>query len=44
VPTTFELDGVGTRDECFWREYTLEGAGFRYRIREEFPSELYPDA
>jgi hypothetical protein len=42
VPTTFELDGAGIADTCFWREYTLEGAGFRYRIREEFPAELYP--
>ena len=42
VPTTFELDAVGSRDDCFWREYTLEGAGFRYHIREEFPAELYP--
>ncbi|MGH0032025.1 MAG: hypothetical protein ACQGVC_19715 [Myxococcota bacterium] len=42
VPTTFELDRAGTSDACFWREYTLEGAGFRYRIREEFPADLYP--
>jgi len=42
VPTTFELDDAGSDDDCFWREYTLEGAGFRYRIREEFPAALYP--
>lgn len=42
VPTTFELEQAGSDAECFWREYTLEGAGFRYRIREEFPADLYP--
>lgn len=42
VPTTFELDDAGISDDSFWRQYTLEGAGFRYRIREVFPSELYP--
>ena len=41
VPTTFELDAAGSNGDFFWREYTLEGAGFRYRIREEFPAELY---
>ena len=42
VPTTFELEEAGAGGDSFWRVYSLEGAGFRYRIREEFPAELYP--
>ena len=42
VPTTFELEQAGADGDAFWRVYTLEGSGFRYRIREEFPADLYP--
>lgn len=42
-PTTFELEEAEQAEESFWRVYTLRGPGFVYRIREEFPSGLYPD-
>ena len=44
IPTTFELEEAGEDSEFFWRVYELRGAGFVYRIREEFPSGLYPEA
>lgn len=44
VPTAFDLEAAGSDAERFWRVYSLEGPGFVYRIREEFPAALYPDA
>ena len=41
LPAEFSLEDVGSDDGRFWRVYRLEGPGFCYRIREEFPSGLY---
>ena len=41
--TFFLLESASERDDAFMRSYRLEGEGFAYRIREEFPSELYPE-
>jgi chorismate-pyruvate lyase len=43
VRTSFELDEVGQETGSFWRMYRLWGEGFRFRITETFPAELYPD-
>jgi hypothetical protein len=39
--TSFVLESAGEDAACFWRRYRLEGPGFRYAIREEFPAALY---
>ncbi len=41
--TSFELEDVGRGAGTFWRRYRLEGPGFTYLIREEFPMILYAD-
>jgi chorismate-pyruvate lyase len=41
--TNFELEDVGRGSGTFWRRYRLEGPGFTYLIREEFPTILYAD-
>ena len=41
VRTSFELDEVGQEASTFWRTYRLWGEGFRFRITETFPAELY---
>lgn len=38
---SFVLEDAGEDATCFWRRYRLEGPGFRYAIREEFPAALY---
>jgi hypothetical protein len=40
--TFFRLESVSEADGAFMRIYRLEGEGFSYHIREEFPCELYP--
>ena len=40
--TFFRLESAAEGEETFTRTYRLEGEGFAYEIREEFPSELYP--
>jgi hypothetical protein len=43
VRTDFELEDVGRGEGTFWRRYRLEGPGFTYLVREEFPTILYAD-
>jgi hypothetical protein len=43
VRSTFELQEAAQDEGSFWRTYLLWGDGFRYRITERFPADLYAD-
>jgi hypothetical protein len=43
VRTAFVLEDVGRGEGTFWRRYRLEGPGFTYLVREEFPTILFAD-
>ena len=43
VRTDFVLEDVGRGEGTFWRRYRLEGPGFTYLVREEFPTILFAD-